>query len=160
MGKDPSLIGPLGGPGGQRAEFCPDCHQALCVPAVPVMIVGGRPVWCATCENCHDETPPADPSKVFSDQLTKTMMQVHDELRRAMQKFPRWPTDPLHALSVLQEEIGELAKATLQRQYEPNKNVTTDDIRSEAIQCAAMCLRFLLSLHRYEFHPGAQHRQE
>lgn len=99
-------------------------------------------------------------STLLDEELPALELRIRDELRSAMVKHPRWPTDPLHALSVLQEEVGELAKDVLQRQYEPDKGILLSDVEAEAIQCAAMCLRFLLSLHRYEFHPGPQHRQE
>lgn len=80
------------------------------------------------------------------------------ELNRAVQKFPTWPTDPLHAVAVLGEEFGELTKAVLQSVYEPHK-VKPGDVQTEAVQVAAMALRFLRSLHSYEFTPGAQHEQ-
>lgn len=99
-------------------------------------------------------------STLLDKELPTLELRIRDELRTAMAKFPRWPTDPLHALAVLQEEVGELSKAVLQHTYEPHKNVTRDDIHAEAIQCAAMCLRFLLSLQRYDFTPSQQHRQE
>jgi hypothetical protein len=80
------------------------------------------------------------------------------ELNRAVQKFPTWPTDPLHAVAVLGEEFGELTKAVLQSVYEPHK-VKPGDVQTETVQVAAMALRFLRSLHSYEFTPGAQHEQ-
>lgn len=84
--------------------------------------------------------------------------EVLDEIERAIAKFPTWPTDPLHALAVLGEEFGELTKAVLQSVYEPHKS-TPADVRAEAIQTAAMALRFLHSLDRYAYQPGAQHVQ-
>lgn len=84
--------------------------------------------------------------------------QVIDELRRAVAKFPTWPTDPLHALNILGEEFGELAKEVLQMVYEPDKASKTK-IQSEAIQTAAMAIRFLASLDAYEYTPSKQHRQ-
>ena len=80
------------------------------------------------------------------------------EVAKATQKFPTWPTDPLHALAVLGEEYGELNKAVLQFVYEPHKT-SADEIRTEAIQTAAMALRFLASLDRYQYTPGNQHHQ-
>lgn len=85
---------------------------------------------------------------------------IQAEMKRSMTKFPNWPTDPFHALAVLQEEVGELSKAVLQYTYEPNKGVHPSDIMEEAIQCGAMVLRFIQSLHRYEFQSSKQHRQE
>jgi hypothetical protein len=83
---------------------------------------------------------------------------VMAEVGRAMVKFPTWPTDPLHAVAVLGEEFGELTKEALQLTYEPHKS-TMADFRKEAVQTAAMALRFVASLDRYAFTPGAQHGQ-
>lgn len=87
------------------------------------------------------------------------IQQVEAELARATAKFPTWPTDPFHALAVLGEEYGELQKAVLQFTYEPTKGVTRADIRAEAIQTAAMALRWAMSLPEYEYAPGEQHAQ-
>jgi hypothetical protein len=80
------------------------------------------------------------------------------ELELATTKFPTWPTDPLHALAVLGEEFGELGKAVLQSVYEPHK-VKPGEVRAEAVQTAAMALRFLMSLDAYVYAPGEQHQQ-
>ena len=90
--------------------------------------------------------------------ITPMQQQVFDEIERAIAKFPTWPTDPLHALAVLGEEFGELTKATLQAVYEPHKS-SMADVREEAIQTAAMALRFVESLDRYELITGDQHVQ-
>lgn len=84
--------------------------------------------------------------------------EVEDEIGRAVFKFPEWPTDPLHAVAVLGEEYGELQKAVLQATYEPDKS-TPEDVREEAIQTAAMAIRFLISLDQYEYAKGDQHKQ-
>lgn len=83
---------------------------------------------------------------------------VITELERATRKFPTWPTDPLHALGVLHEEVGELSKEVLQLVYEPHKT-SPAKVREEAIQAAAMALRFAMSLDTYNYTPGAQHAQ-
>lgn len=80
------------------------------------------------------------------------------ELSRAFQKFPTWPTDPLHAVAVLVEEVGELQKAVLEAVYEPHKE-SRKLIDHEAVQVAAMARRFLYSIDRYQFTPGEQHAQ-
>jgi hypothetical protein len=80
------------------------------------------------------------------------------EVEKATRKFPTWPTDPLHALAVLGEEFGELTKDVLQMVYEPHKT-NRDRIRTECVQTAAMALRFMASLDRYEYRPGEQHSQ-
>lgn len=78
--------------------------------------------------------------------------EVSEELLRAIQKFPRWPKDPLHALAIVGEEYGELTKAVLQYTYEPHKKVSKEDIREEAIQTAAMIIRFAMHLDDYAYH--------
>lgn len=83
---------------------------------------------------------------------------VRHEVQRATSKFPTWPTDPLHALSVVGEEFGELTKAVVQQTYEPHKNAP-GELRKEAIQTAAMALRFVMSLDAYEVAPAPQHPQ-
>lgn len=84
---------------------------------------------------------------------------VIDEVQRATKKFPTWPTDPLHALAVLGEEFGELTKDALQLTYEPHKT-NAANVRKEAMQTAAMALRWAMSLERYEYTPCAQHSQQ
>jgi hypothetical protein len=85
--------------------------------------------------------------------------QVKSELERALKKFPTWPTDPLHALAVIGEEFGELTREVLQFTYEKNKPSNRDTVRAEAVQLAAMTIRFLSSLEEYDYSPGQQHEQ-
>ena len=84
--------------------------------------------------------------------------EISEELERAIAKFPTWPNDALHAVAVLGEEYGELVKGVLQLAYEPNKT-TIDDVRQEAVQTAAMAIRFLMSLDVYNYHKSKQHNQ-
>ncbi len=100
---------------------------------------------------------PAGPAE---DRLEQEAQAAMAEVRRAMQQFPTWPTDPIHGLGVLVEEVGEAMRATLQHIYEPHKQVTSADLRTEAVQVAAMALRNLLSLEHYAYLPSAQHTQE
>jgi len=83
---------------------------------------------------------------------------VLEEVERATAKFPTWPTDPLHAVSVVGEEFGELTQAVLQLVYEPHKS-TPEAVREEAIQVAAMAMRFVLSLDVYAYARSDQHAQ-
>lgn len=85
--------------------------------------------------------------------------EVLAELVRATEKFPTWPSDPLHAVAVLGEKFGELTKAALQLTYEPHKT-SVAEVRAEAIQTAAMALRFAMSLGRYEYAGCKQHVQD
>jgi hypothetical protein len=91
-------------------------------------------------------------------EVPSIVLEVLDELRRAIAKFPTWPTDPLHAIGVLNEEVGELNKAVLQQVYEPHKN-KPGEVSIEARQAAAMTLRFLASLENYDWRRGHQHQQ-
>lgn len=91
--------------------------------------------------------------------INEAVAETLNELARAIEKFPTWPTDALHAVAVVGEEYGELHKEVLQLTYEPHKS-SRAEVRKEAVQTAAMALRFLMSLDKYEYEPGAQHSQE
>lgn len=99
----------------------------------------------------RNTTPPAPV-------VPEVVAAVLAEVERAMRKFPTWPTDPLHAVAVLGEEFGELTKAVLQSVYEPHKS-TPEDVATEAIQTAAMAIRFLMSLDAYLYERSFQHSQ-
>jgi len=107
----------------------------------------------------HQVRPPAHLAAAYSPSGVDRISDVFAELRNAVAKFPTWPTDPLHAMGVIHEEVGELAKAVLQAVYEPEKN-PPGAVRKEAIQAAAMCIRFLWSLDIYFYAPSRQHIQE
>jgi NTP pyrophosphatase (non-canonical NTP hydrolase) len=95
---------------------------------------------------------------IMANQINAILDEVTEEMFRAKDKFPLWPSDPLHAIAVIGEEFGELTQATLQCTYEPNKS-DVDDVQDEAIQCMAMLLRFMLSIDEYEFEKSEQHKQ-
>lgn len=86
------------------------------------------------------------------------LMQICEELTRAQKKFPTWPTDPIHAVAVIAEELGELTKALLEFTYEPGK-ADPEAIERETIQLSAMSLRFAMSLQKYRAEPSKQHSQ-
>jgi hypothetical protein len=75
--------------------------------------------------------------------MNEIIEQVLYELKRAENKFPFWPDDIIHAAAIVNEESGELIRAALQVTYE---NGNQQDLKTEAIQTAAMCLRFLKNL--------------
>ena len=65
-----------------------------------------------------------------------------DELERAMALFPDWPENDFEALAILLEEVGETANALLETKHAHKSKKTLDDVYKEAIQSAAMALRF------------------
>lgn len=65
------------------------------------------------------------------------------ELERAEKKHPRWPKDIVHACAIVNEESGELIRAGLQLNYEGGYK---EEVRKEAIQTAATCIRLLKNL--------------
>lgn len=84
---------------------------------------------------------------------------IQAELIKAVEKSPSWPTDPLHALAVLSKEYGELTQSVLQLTYEPHKpDSSIQAVRTEALQTAAMALRFVMSLDDYRYGPSEQHQ--
>jgi NTP pyrophosphatase (non-canonical NTP hydrolase) len=80
--------------------------------------------------------------------------EVLAELARATRKFPHWPVDPIHAATIIAEECGELQKAVLESVYEPHKG-SRQNVRTEAVQAAAMCLRFIVNMDSYEWFRSA-----
>ena len=87
--------------------------------------------------------------KQFSQNLVKTeaikniISDIEKGLEFAMQKFPTFPCDPIHAVSVMCEESGESIQAALQWVYEFGSR---DETRRELIHTAAMCIRVISGL--------------
>ncbi|WP_145574278.1 hypothetical protein [Yersinia alsatica] len=75
------------------------------------------------------------------------LTEIIDEAVRASVIHPQWPTDALHAVSILTEESGELMKAAIEYHY---NNGDIEAVREEAIQTGAMALRVLLNIDRYK----------
>lgn len=68
---------------------------------------------------------------------------VMQELRRAEEKHPGWPDDPIHGAAIVGEEAGELIQAALDHIYDGKRPWS---MAVEAAQVAAMGIRFLLNL--------------
>ena len=77
------------------------------------------------------------------------------EVERYTRKLKTWPIDPPHALAVLGEEYGKLTNGMAQLTYEPHKT-SQEEVRKEAVKCAAMALRLVMSLDRNEYRPCVQ----
>jgi NTP pyrophosphatase (non-canonical NTP hydrolase) len=70
-------------------------------------------------------------------------LPIDEELKRAEKKHPNFPKDMFQQLAIMQEEAGEVTKAVLQYHFEGGDK---EDIKSELIQTAAMCMRMLKAL--------------
>lgn len=68
---------------------------------------------------------------------------IIEELIRAELKHPDWPTDVVYKAAIVSEESGELMRAAVQYEMEGGD---IEDVRTEAIQTAATCIRLLLNL--------------
>jgi NTP pyrophosphatase (non-canonical NTP hydrolase) len=68
---------------------------------------------------------------------------VDKELIRAKKLHPAYPDNIFEKLAIITEESGEVAKAVLKYKYE---NGDFQNIKTELIQTAAMCIRMYESL--------------
>lgn len=81
----------------------------------------------------------------YSEALVKILAAVLDELARAEKKHPHWPDDEIHKAAIVCEESGELLRAAIQFEREGGRS---DAMKKEAVQTAAMAVRFLLNSPR------------
>jgi hypothetical protein len=72
------------------------------------------------------------------------------ELKRSKKKHPYWPDHIVAGAAIVCEESGELIRAALNHKYESkdkfDKEAWVKQMREEAIQTAAMAIRFLENL--------------
>lgn len=87
------------------------------------------------------------PGKFTRAQYATISSEIIDEVIRASSIHPTWPTDAVHAVSILTEESGELMKAAIEYHY---NNGDIEAVREEAVQTGAMALRFLLNINKYK----------
>lgn len=83
----------------------------------------------------------------------EALSEIRRELERAERKFPKFPTDPVHAAAIVVEEAGELQQAALQFTYE---GCGMSQMYDEAIHTGAMALRFLMHFDRLVKRPSEQ----
>jgi hypothetical protein len=86
-------------------------------------------------------------------QFIEALKMLGEELQSAERKFPGFPTDPIHAAAILQEEAGELVQSALQYTYEGG---CLGAMQKEAVQVGAMALRFLLNFDSIKSRPSEQ----
>ncbi|MGT3192393.1 hypothetical protein [Yersinia enterocolitica] len=87
------------------------------------------------------------PGKTTCAQYTSILSEIAGEAMRASGIHPKWPTDALHAVSILTEESGELMKAAIEYHY---NNGDIEAVREEAVQTGAMALRVLMNIDKYK----------
>lgn len=75
-----------------------------------------------------------------------TLGAIIQELRRAKEAWPHWPTDHVYAAAIVAEEAGELVQATLNSAF---KGSPEERSYQEALQTAVTSIRFA-SNHRTE----------
>lgn len=73
-----------------------------------------------------------------SPQTACLLMEINMEVERAEKKHPMWPEDNAGRALIILEEAGEIAKAINDGDH--------GNLRTEIIQTAATCIRFLKAL--------------
>lgn len=76
---------------------------------------------------------------VFDDALGKYLASVGEELKRASQKFGPF-NSAIEGLAILEEEVDEFKQEV--------RHGTIEKARAEAIQVAAMAVRFLMDCYK------------
>lgn len=74
---------------------------------------------------------------------------IEVELDLALEKWPDWPADPIHAAAVVAEEAGELVQAALDATYSADSDLENTKLQTEAAQVGAMAIRMLMGIDRY-----------
>ncbi|MGP2408363.1 hypothetical protein V2A84_01835 [Yersinia sp. 2553 StPb PI] len=87
------------------------------------------------------------PGKATYAQYMTISSEIINEANRASLIHPTWPTDAVHAVSILTEESGELMKAAIEYHY---NNGDLEAVREEAVQTGAMALRVLMHIDKYK----------
>lgn len=92
-------------------------------------------------------------TSVKAEQLQEILEAVVKELGEAMAKHPLWPVNVVHGAAIVGEQAGELVRAALHEAYGLDNGPA---LRQEAIQTAAMAIRFLLNLGEMLGMPSVQ----
>lgn len=74
---------------------------------------------------------------------TDAIIAIRKELDSAKAKYPDWPNDLIHQVSIMNEEAGESIRSALNHVYHDEP---IEMLRDELIQTGAMVLRCLENL--------------
>ncbi len=75
----------------------------------------------------------------------EAISMIIGELRKAEEKHPGWPQDPIHAVGIIIEEVGEAMKEAVDVTF---NGKTRDDLIKELAQAGAMAIRALMNLEK------------
>jgi len=79
--------------------------------------------------------------------VTNILARISAALDQAKRKHPAWSDDPLHAVSILTEEVGELAQAINDFYHDDG---SAERILDESAQVAAVVIRIMQNLPRFK----------
>ncbi len=97
-----------------------------------------------SCQECWEKECANSFWETFNSlALQKNLADIIDELHKATEQHPKWPSDMIHQAAILSEEAGELTKAVNDHIW---KKAPLSEVRRETIQTGAMALRFLVNL--------------
>ena len=72
---------------------------------------------------------------------------VLHELQRAEKIHPSWPTDNIHAVGIIVEEVGEAMKEAIDYELARIEHPEAyKNLRKELVQSAAMCIRAIIKM--------------
>lgn len=105
----------------------------------PVIVERETVTRCA-CEHCKKEN--------------SIIHEIRTERDRAEHIYPDWPTDPVHAVNILTEEVGKAAQEANRFTFRKNdSDMQRDRLRQKLITSGAMVLRCLINLESYQAGP-------
>ena len=74
---------------------------------------------------------------------------IFDELRKAEEKHPSWPNDPVDGIAIIVEEVGEAMKEALELKFAKSTTIKCGYRRrlvKETAQVAAVGIRMMIKL--------------
>lgn len=90
----------------------------------------------------------------YPEAVGHALFRIIKALEAAEDKFPWWPKDYIHGAGIVEEEAGELMKATLQYTYDiPPPPRALAQAEKEALHTAVTAIRFLIHMSSRLPHP-------